>query len=112
MPAPDRRAAARKGAATRAFNALLQRECPWCHVALGAYHKPECGPGYVNFSDDCGRFLPPPTRRQLAWADCGPDPVTMDRARIVSASGEWEVAPAPPLPGQRERRAMGARGRR
>lgn len=46
--------------------------CPTCQVRPGSYHTSLCGGGFINYSDDAGRFVPPPTRRLWKWRDCGP----------------------------------------
>lgn len=64
----DRSVAARRAAQTRA----MYRACFECGVAPGVRHLPACVGGYVNYSDDRGRYMPPPPPRLARWRDCGP----------------------------------------
>jgi hypothetical protein len=65
--------------------------CPTCPAKPGEYHADSCVGGFINYSDNSGRFVVPPTRRLLKWADCGPRAETMRIGNLIrgSASGEW-----------------------
>ncbi len=73
------------------------KACPECGVGPGAYHRPTCYVGSVNYSDLRGRFWPPPTRRLLRWRDCGPTPEECERnppPLRAQASGETTTGEA------------------
>ena len=67
------------------------RRCPTCPAKPGEMHAVTCYGGSINYSDDRGRFVPPPSRRLLKWRDCGPTAGQCERApelRRAESSGE------------------------